>query len=260
MSAVAARRRAFPSGSPLLLTVIAAAWALALTAEVTGRVHWVHQHQLMTDGVAVWTGLALFFLAWQVHVAAMMLPSSLPMIGLFNRAAATQPHARAARALFLGGYLLVWTVFGCVALLADALLQALAVQYNWLMRSPELMAGSVLVVAGAFQFSSLKDRCMDKCRHPAAFLMGHYRQGRLPALRLGAHHALYCLGCCWALMAVMFIVGIANLAWMVPLALLMFYEKVGPAGDRVGRPAGMVLMALGSLIALDPQWLPGAVV
>lgn len=98
---------------------------------------------------------------------------------------------------------------------------------------------------------------MDKCRHPAVFLMGHYRRGLLPALRLGAHHGLYCLGCCWALMVVMFVVGIANLTWMVPLALLMFYEKIGPGGDRAARPVGLALVALGILMVADPQWMPG---
>lgn len=259
MSSIAQPRRAFRFGSPRLLIMITAAWILAIAAELTGHGHWIHQHQLVTEGGAAWAGLALFFLAWQVHVAAMMLPSSLPMVGLFNRAAATQPRPGPARALFLGGYLLVWTAFGCTALLGDALLQAFMARSDWLTQRPQLLAGGALLVAGSFQFSSLKDRCMDKCRHPAAFLMSHYRQGLLPALRIGAHHGLYCLGCCWALMVVMFIVGIANLAWMAPLALLMFYEKVGPAGDRIVQPAGVALIALGTLIAVDPQWLSGTV-
>ncbi|MCC5811023.1 MAG: DUF2182 domain-containing protein [Ectothiorhodospiraceae bacterium] len=258
MNAVAgAARRGIWLGSPLLLLVIAAAWGLAIGAELTGRLQWVHHHHLVMGDIAVWASLALFLLAWQVHIAAMMLPSSLPMIGLFNRAAATQQRPSAARGAFLGGYLLVWSGFGFAALTGDALLHLLIARSHWLMHRPELIAAGALVLAGGFQFSGLKDRCMDKCRHPAAFLMSQYRQGVIPALRTGMHHGLYCLGCCWALMVVMFVVGIANLAWMVPLAMLMFYEKVGPGGDRAVRPVGLALIALGILIAMAPGWIGG---
>jgi predicted metal-binding membrane protein len=101
------------------------------------------------------------------------------------------------------------------------------------------------VLAGAFQFSKLKDRCLDHCRHPALFLLRHYRRGVGAGFRLGAFHGLFCLGCCWALMLVMFAVGIANLAWMAPLALLMLYEKAGRHGRRVVRPVGVLLIGLG---------------
>lgn len=142
MSATAEPRTILWFRSPLLLIVIAAAWALAIAAELSGSMQWVHQHQLAMGSSAVWASLALFFLAWQVHIAAMMLPSSLPMIGMFNRAAATQPRAGAARALFLGGYLLIWTAFGLAALLGNALLQLIAARSGGLMQRPELMAGA----------------------------------------------------------------------------------------------------------------------
>lgn len=243
--------------SPLLLAVIATAWGLAIAAELTGRVDWVHHHQLRVDDLTLLASLALFFLAWQLHIAAMMLPSTLPLLGLFGRAAAAQPRPRAARGAFLGGYLLVWTAFGFAALLGDALLQLGLHRWSWLMQRPELIAGTVLVLAGVFQFSALKDRCLDQCRHPAAFLMSHYQRGVAGALALGVRHGLFCLGCCWALMLVMFVVGIANLAWMVPLALLMLYEKVGPGGARVTGAVGLGLIGLGVLIALGPEWLLG---
>lgn len=243
--------------SPLLLGAIVLAWGLAIAAEATGRVQWVHHHHLLVDHLALVASVALFLVAWQVHVAAMMLPSSLPMIALFGRASAGQSHPRLARAAFVTGYAAVWTAFGIAALLGDALLAVARDHWHWLAHRPELVAGAVIVLAGAFQFSDLKERCMDKCRHPAVFLMNHYRRGVRGAFGLGTHHGLYCLGCCWALMLVMFVVGIANLAWMAPLALLMLYEKVGRHGPRVVRPVGAALVVLGVVVIANPGWLPG---
>lgn len=247
------RRRRLPA--PVLLLVILGAWALAIAAELTGRAEWVHHHELVEGSLPVIATLGLFFLAWQAHIAAMMLPSSLPLMDLFGRAAATQPHPNAARAAFLGGYLLVWTVFGFAALGGDALLHVVVDRWAWLAERPQLIGGGVLLLAGAFQFTDLKDRCLKQCRHPALFLTAHYERGVGNAFALGRRHGLFCLGCCWALMLVMFSVGIANLAWMAPLALLMLFEKTAPGGDRTA-PIGIWLLALGALVLAEPTWLP----
>lgn len=243
----------------LLLGIIGLAWLLAIVAELTGRVQWVHHHQLVVDDMTLWSSLVLFLLAWQLHIAAMMLPSTLPMIGLFRQVAAGQSRPGAVWACFLGGYLLVWTMFGVLALLGDTLLGMALADWHWLMHRPEWMMGAVLVLAGAFQFTSLKSRCLDKCRQPRSFLLAHYRRGLGGAMTLGVRHGLFCLGCCWALMLVMFVVGIANLAWMAPLAALMIYEKIGRFGDRVVRLAGMALILLGALVFLGPAWMPALV-
>ena len=258
MSVVSQARPSW-GGAPLLMGAIVLAWALAITAEVTGEVQWVHHHRLLVDGLAVWASLALFLLAWQVHIAAMMLPSTLPMAGLFNRVAAGQRHPWLARTGFLGGYLAVWTLFGVLALLGHSLLEQARLQGAWLLHHPHWLGGGVLVLAGAFQFSSLKARCLEKCRQPRAFLLNHYRQGMAGGFTLGARHGVFCLGCCWALMLVMFVVGIANLAWMAPLAALMLYEKVGRHGARLVRPVGVALILLGLLVMLEPAWLPNLV-
>lgn len=239
--------------SPVVAAPIAVAWGLALAAEYTGRVQWIHHHHLMTDHMSPLGSLALFLLAWQVHIAAMMLPSTLPMIGLFRRASARQPHPALPRAAFLGGYLVVWTGFGVAAVLGDALAHAVLHHQPTGGGNPGLLAGGVIILAGAFQFSSLKDRCMEQCRHPAAFITRHYRQGVAGGFSLGLRHGLFCLGCCWALMLIMFVVGIANLAWMVPLALLMLYEKLGPGGDRMVRPVGVMLILLGVAVIVEPR-------
>ncbi len=240
---------------PVLLAVVAAAWVIAIAAELTGRAQWVHHHELLAGGWPVWWSVGVFLVAWQIHVAAMMLPSTLPLVALFRRASARQDHPRAARAAFLGAYLAVWTVFGFAALGGDAVLHAAAHRYPAL-DQPQLIGAGVLLLAGLFQFSALKDRCLQQCRHPAVFLTAHYRRGVGAAWRLGLRHGLFCLGCCWALMLVMFAVGIANLAWMAPFALLMIWEKTGPGGDRGAVPIGIALIGLGALVMLDPAWMP----
>src|SRR5207237_8869230 len=121
---------------------------------------------------------------------------------------------------------------------------------------PLLIGRAVLLLAGAFQFSRLKEQCLDQCRHPGAYLMRHYRHGIGAGFRMGRGHGLFCLGCCWALMLVSFAAGIANLAWMAVMTLIMVFEKTGPRGDRGVVPIGLTLIALGSLVALQPAWLP----
>ncbi|WP_220128163.1 DUF2182 domain-containing protein [Billgrantia kenyensis] len=254
MSAAVGRQPGWLS-MPVLVGLIGLAWLLAIVAELTGKVQWVHHHQLVVDDMALWFSLILFLLAWQLHIAAMMLPSALPMVGLFRQAAAGQPNPGLVQACFLGGYLVVWTLFGVLALLADTLLGASASSWHWLMHRPEWLMGGALLLAGGFQFTSLKSRCLDKCRQPRAFLLAHYRRGLGGATALGVRHGMFCVGCCWALMLVMFVVGIANLAWMAPLAALMIYEKVGRHGERVVRPAGVGLLLLGLFFILGPGWM-----
>jgi predicted metal-binding membrane protein len=189
-------------------------------------------------------------------VAAMMLPSSLPLMRLFSRTARDQPHANVVRALFLLGYALVWTTFGALAFGSDIVLHRTVDAWPWLSEHDWLVGGSVLIGAGLFQFSDLKDRCLNECRHPGAFLMKHYRRGRAEAFAIGRTHGLFCLGCCWALMLVAFAVGVANLAWMGVLTLVMLFEKTGRRGDRGVAPIGIGLVLLGIVVLLHPGWLP----
>lgn len=237
---------------PVLLLAIAGAWGLAIVAELTGRADLVHHHNLVGGGVAVWAAIGLFVIAWQAHVTAMMLPSSLPLIRLFDRASATQPRPAAARAAFLAGYGVIWTAFGVLAFAGDALVHQVEHDWAWLHERPHLIAGATLMLAGAFQFSDLKDRCLRQCRHPALFLQHHYQRGVGAAFVLGRRHGLFCVGCCWALMLVMFAVGIANLAWMAPFALIMLYEKTGAHGERAVASIGAALLLLGAVVLTMP--------
>jgi predicted metal-binding membrane protein len=241
---------------PTLLWPIGGAWILALAAQAAGRSDDLHHGRLIDGGISPWIGMVLFLAAWQVMIAAMMLPSSLPLIRLFNRTAASQPHANAVRTSFVGGYVLIWTVFGALAFGGDIALHYLVDHWAWLENRTWLIGGSVLILAGGFQFTDLKERCLSECRHPGAFLLNRYRRGAGEAFRIGREHGLFCLGCCWALMLVAFAVGVANLAWMAALTLLMVFEKTGPRGDRGVVPIGLGLLTLGGLVLLHPAWLP----
>jgi predicted metal-binding membrane protein len=244
------------AGPPLILAAIAAAWALAVVAQHVGAAGSVHHGELIEGGLPLWAALALFLLAWQAMIAAMMLPSSLPFIRLFGRASSGQPRPRTAMAALLGGYAAVWTWFGAFAFLGDVAIHELVHRSTWLEQRTWIIAGGVLALAGAFQFSSLKSACLRECRNPAAYLLRHYRWGVRKAFRIGYGHGLYCLGCCWALMLLGFAAGVASLSWMAILTLVMVFEKTGSGGDRGVRPIGVALFALAALVVAYPGAAP----
>jgi predicted metal-binding membrane protein len=232
-----------------VVLAIAAGWALALVAEIAGY-GTIHHHAAVGAGLGALAGLALFLLAWQTMIAAMMLPSSMPLIRLFAVTSRNQPRPGLVMAVFLGGYAAVWTAFGALAFAADLGLARAADGSPWLRERSLLIAGGVLVLAGLFEFSGLKDRCLSKCRHPGGFLLTRYRRGLGPGFRLGVAHGLFCLGCCWALMLVMFAVGTAALWLMAALTAVMFYEKTGRHGAMFARYLGVGLLTIGGLAVL----------
>jgi predicted metal-binding membrane protein len=235
---------------------IVAAWALALAAEATGRGHALHHDALLAGGTPYGVALLLFVVSWQAMVVAMMLPGSLPLIRLFAATSAGQPRPARALAAFLAGYAIVWSAFGWLALSGDAFVHAAVDASPWLRAHTPLIGAGVLALAGAYQFSALKDRCLSECRHPAAFLLRHYRRGAGSAFALGRRHGLFCAGCCWALMLVMFAAGVSNLWWMAALTALMLTERSAPSGERAVPVAGVVLLAAAALVLADPSWLP----
>jgi predicted metal-binding membrane protein len=242
MNALLARYR-LPK--PAVLGAIALAWTLAVIASRTGSAQGLHHDELLVGGPPAWAAVGLFILSWQVMIAAMMLPSSLPLIAMFERAATAQSRPRAARLSFIGGYAIVWTAFGLLAFAGDAVLHNVVERVAWLDAHPQVIAGGVLIGAGLFQFTPLRDRCLDVCRHPGAFLLRFYRSGVGGAFELGVRHGLFCLGCCWALMLVAFAVGVADLAWMAVFTALMVFEKTGRGGDRGVVPIGIGLVSIG---------------
>jgi predicted metal-binding membrane protein len=189
-------------------------------------------------------------------VAAMMLPSSFPLVRLFGAASAAQERPVGAMAAFLAGYALVWTAFGWFAFVGDTMVHATVDSTPWLQQHEWLIAGGTLALAGAFQFTRLKDRCLEVCRHPGAFLLRHYERGLPGAFRLGRRHGLFCVGSCWALMLLMFAAGVANLWWMAALTALMVYEKTGSEDRRAVPLAGIALLACAGFVLAHPHGVP----
>lgn len=182
---------------------------------------------------------------WALMMVAMMLPSALPMI---------LTHARLSRGtvpagLFALCYVAVWTAAAlAAALLQQALVARGALGPMTLALGDRRIAGALLIAAGAYQLTPLKRRCLDKCRSPLAFLMRGWRPGISGALRLGVSHGLYCLGCCWLLMALLFAGGVMNLAWVALLAAIVLAEKIAPPGIPVARMVGGLAIAAGAAL------------
>ena len=181
---------------------------------------------------------------WWVMMVAMMLPSAAPVILLYGRVYRHGAQAPPTSA-FLGGYLAVWLAFALLAAGLQALLEQLGLVSAMAVSDYWLRAG-LLIAAGAYQLSPLKDACLASCRTPTDFLTRHYRPGALGALRMGLLHGAFCVGCCWLLMALLFVAGVMNLAWIAALTLLVAAEKLLPAGQWIARLSGAVLIAWGA--------------
>ena len=195
---------------------------------------------------------ALHGLAWVLMVAAMMLPTVLPLLGLFRRIVRDRADAGTLVGAVTLGYAGAWLAFGVVAHGLDAMVRALATRSDWFVLHGDWVAAAVLVGAGLFQFSALKYRCLEQCRTPFGFVTARWH-GRAPlreALRLGVDHGLFCVGCCWALMLVMFVVGVGSIGWMLALAAVMAAEKNLPWGARLRTPLGVALVAWGVALVL----------
>jgi predicted metal-binding membrane protein len=198
-----------------------------------------------------WIPALLHALAWALMITAMMLPTTLPILELFRRIVAGRADARGLVARVVAGYAIAWLGFGLVAHGADALLHAWAERSAWLAAHEWVVGAGLLAAAGAFQFSALKYRCLEKCHTPFGFINQRWR-GIAPkreALRLGLDHGLFCIGCCWALMLLMFVVGTGSIAWMLVLGALMAAEKNLPWGRRLSAPVGAALLAWAGAVA-----------
>jgi predicted metal-binding membrane protein len=194
----------------------------------------------------------LYAWGWLLMSAAMMLPTALPLLQRFDRLTAARPDRLALIALLIVGYLLVWLGFGVAAHLLDAALHAMAQRSVWLAFNAWVLGAAVLAIAGLFQFSRLKYHCLDKCRTPLSFIIQHWR-GTTPrgdAFRLGLHHGVFCVGCCWAIMLLMFVVGTGNVGWMLALGAVMAIEKNAAWARWLSQPLGLALLAGAAIIVV----------
>jgi predicted metal-binding membrane protein len=200
--------------------------------------------------------LVLLLAMWWVMMIGMMLPSAAPMILTFaainrNRRARSQPYTPTI--LFTSGYLLAWGGFSVAATTAQwALEQASLLAPMTMKTTSPLLGGFLFIAAGLYQLTPLKSTCLRFCRSPFDFVINHWRDGTVGALRMGAAHGLYCLGCCWILMVLLFAVGAMDLVWVAALTAIVLIEKLFPAGDWIARISGLLLIGWGVRLALNP--------
>ena len=192
--------------------------------------------------------LALFVGGWTLMTVAMMLPTSMPLVAFFRTLVRKRSDRVLLVALLVLGYVGVWVAFAGLVHIGDLGIHTAVERVGWLHENAWVIAASTFALAGVYQFSSLKYRCLDKCRSPVAFVMQNWRgHERWDALRLGVRHGVFCLGCCWALMLLLFAVGVGSIGWMLVLAAVMATEKNATWGRRLSGPLGIVL--LGGAIA-----------
>ncbi len=247
-----------------LITVIAIAWAYLLAGAGMGMsaLEMTRMSQPgMAEGMAgmaimtpaVWTpGYAiLMFFMWWIMMVAMMLPSAAPMILLFatvNRKQRETGHPCVATGIFTLGYVAAWATFSVVAMALQWGFERTGILSPMLVGNNVIFGGVLLLAAGVYQLTPIKHACLRHCRSPLAFLGAHWRQGARGALHMGFVHGVFCVGCCWFLMGLLFFGGVMNLYWITGLALFVLFEKTVPAGHWAGYVTGVVLLIWGAKI------------
>jgi len=195
----------------------------------------------------------LYVVLWGVMMVAMMLPAMTPTVGLFQTIARRKQEQGLPFTpvwIFIAGYVVLWTLTGGIGYAADIAIQSLPRAFPALQTYGALIGGMTLIVAGLYQLTPLKYLCLSQCRSPLGFLLNSWRDGTWGAFRMGVHHGLYCLGCCWSLMVVLFVVGTMNLVWMGILSIIIFVEKIVPHGVEMGKATGVALIALGLVMGV----------
>jgi predicted metal-binding membrane protein len=234
-------------GGALGLTIaLCWAWIVPMGRDMYGSMQGASAW-MMTDR---WDAahLALLFAMWVVMMAGMMLPSAAPTLLLYAGVVRKSPEAARAHArvyAFAGGYLLVWTAFSLAATVLQRLLAHLLLLSPMMESQSRAFGGLLLIAAALYQLTPFKRTCLESCRAPAAFIAHHWRPGVGGGFRLGLAHGLSCLGCCWALMLLLFVGGVMNLWWIGALTVFVLLEKLAPLGAQGGRLSGLLIIALG---------------
>ena len=257
----ASARELAPSAAGLAPAFAAARTRLGLVAllfVLAGFGWWATLDQMQGMDGGPWTALgtlAWFLGVWVVMMAAMMLPSLAPTVALYSRM--TRSRSPIAPLLFAAGYLVAWAAIGAVVFgVALAGGRAWGNVLAW-DRAGRWVAGATLVVAAVYELTPLKDVCLGKCRSPLGFLLGAWRGGRLGGLWMGIRHGGWCIGCCWALMASLFALGVMSLVWMAFVAGLIAFEKLVPSRRTAIYGTATVLLVLGVLLLAAPDAIPG---
>jgi predicted metal-binding membrane protein len=236
----------------LLIAAAAAAWWALLAWPQTGM-----DADMRMNSPTMGMTAALFLAVWLIMMVAMMFPAAAPMILTFHQVQSGKRgrgQAFVSTWVFVAGYMLVWMATGVLAFAGAAGAEMLAGGLS--AAAAARIGGALLMIAGAYQLSPLKDLCLAKCRTPIGFILTSWRDGRLGAVRMGLRHGLFCLGCCWLLFAALFPLGIMNVAAMAVVTLLVFAEKTFPYGERIAKVSGVALLVYGAAVLFFPQALP----
>lgn len=237
----------------LLLALGAAAWAVLVWERVGS------DRSMAMDSVTMGLRALLFLAIWVVMMVAMMFPTAAPMILAFHEVQAgkrQRGEAFVATWVFVAAYLLVWTLSGVAAFAGAVAAETIAARLALSPAAAARIGGMLLIAAGLYQLTPLKDLCLAKCRTPITFIMTSWRDGATGALRMGLLHGAYCVGCCWLLFVILFPLGIMNIAAMAAITLVVFAEKTFPLGRATARAAAVALMAYGAVVIAVPEVLP----
>jgi len=247
-----------PSLSRSDLWCLAAGIALLIVASWGYLIYedWAMRHMdvvaMAMPGTGSWSpaDLLLVFIMWAVMMIAMMLPSALPMLLIYHRLAASGGRAGRQTTVFAAGYLCLWTAFSLVATIAQWGMHTLTLVTPAEVLSNRWIAAALLVAAGAYQLTATKRACLTRCSSPLQFLQRQWREGPRGAWRMGLLHGAYCIGCCWLLMALLFVYGVMNLAWIASLTLFVLCEKLIPPNRWLPRLSALVFIGWGITVGL----------
>ena len=228
----------------VVLPLVCSSWIVVMARDMYGPMNGASAW-MMTPAWDV-RHVLLLWAMWAVMMAGMMLPSASPTLLLYGAAARRRSGAGAARQIYAlaTGYLVVWTLFSVLATVVQRLLAVFLIVSPMMELTSPTAAATVLLVAGAYQLTPFKRACLQRCQSPLGFLMRHWRTGVTGAFRMGLEHGTYCLGCCWALMLLLFVGGVMNLAVIAALTAFVAFEKLGPFGTQSARVSGALLMAV----------------
>ena len=240
--------------------VVASAWIVLALWGASPFAGLLSHRSIGTGPFPPAVGAIIFVGGWSLMTIAMMLPSSLPLVNLFRTIVAERADAGRLVLRLIIGYLGVWAFFGIVAYRGDAFVHRALEAFPDFATQASWIGAAILLAAGVYQFTPLKQMCLEKCRSPYSFLVEHWRGRRAgwDALRLGIRHGLFCVGCCWTLMLLMFAVGGANLGWMLALSAVMAAERTTRWGRYLTRPLGGALTALAVLLLAGIVAFPGS--
>ena len=238
----------------ILLPLVCWAWIVVMARDMYGPMTGASAWMMTRE----WDARHVFLLwaMWAVMMAGMMLPSAAPLLLLYGEAARRRGVGRLATYeiyALAAGYVTMWSLFSIAAAAAQRVLSMLLLLSPMMTLTSPIVGAAVLVLAGVYQMTPLKSVCLRQCQSPMSFLMHHWRPGVRGAFRMGVDHGAYCLGCCWAVMALLFVGGVMNLAVIAALTVFVGFEKLGPFGVRTARASGALLIGAGVWMLLAPH-------